>query len=112
MSTEGFPPAEQQLDSSFEARLEEHGGIEDLQTRYGLGREEFSEVVTFGSHTGTVLDMVMDEACPVGGKIEEAYAEGGIEEVQKKLNSLNDFAPEFKLTVSGETLAQDQLKKN
>ena len=99
------------IDPGFEQLVTANGGVEYFESTFGLGLEELPQVVTFGSHTGTVAAMLLDEKCPVGGKIQEAYAQGGLEAVQQKLGQLTEFAPEFSIRVAPQTVAREQLKK-
>lgn len=61
----------------------EHGAVVDerfleaaaTMTRLtGLGVQELSQEITFMGNSGTLLDAIQDEKCPVGGWFKEAHA--------------------------------------
>jgi hypothetical protein len=82
-----------------------------LGQQFGLGAAEAMQEVTFGSYTGTAAEMLADPKCPVGGMIKKAYAEEGIDGVERKFASLQDMDPEFKFTITPETLEREGSKK-
>jgi hypothetical protein len=91
--------------------IAEHGGEEFFHENYGLGREELEQMVTYDGRTASMAKVIMTDGCPVGGKIQEAYVDGGIVAVKEKLQALSMFAPEFTVTISDVTLEREQLKK-
>lgn len=112
MSYEDPPTSEtdQEFIQQAEQILVEHGE-EYFHEQFGLGREELQQTVTFGGHQGSVAAMLTDEKCPVGGKLAEAYREGGLEAVQTKANQLSEFAPEFSLPIVASSWQREAQKK-
>lgn len=108
--SEGFPSTENE---QKEAIFFDDGSLNEtaLQQRFGIGREEAMQPVAFGSYNGTVAQMLSDERCPVGGMLEGAYQERGIEGVEEKFKSLSQIDPQFKVELSPQTIEREQVKK-
>ena len=83
-----------------------------LNDQYGLGIEEASQEVSFGTYAGTVAEMLDEERCPVGGMIRSAYHETGIEGVIEKFDILSKMDPNFKVEVTEPTIKREIVKKN
>jgi hypothetical protein len=109
MSHEGFPTSQ-----PSEVIIQPDGSLNEalLGERYGIGVEEAGQEVTFGSYTGTVAQMLSDERCPVGGMVQSAYQEKGIDGVAEKLKTLSQLDPRFSVKIAPETLQREQVKKN
>lgn len=88
----------------------EDGSINEtfLVENYGLGVEEASQEVQFGSYKGTVAHMLADEACPMGEKVQEAYREDGIEGVSKVFDGISLLDNNFKVEISAKTLERER----
>jgi hypothetical protein len=78
---------------------------------YGLGIEEASQEIQFGAHKGTVAQMLADEACPVGGQIQNAYKQQGIEGVARVFEGIKMMDPNFAVEISASTLEREQAKQ-
>lgn len=113
MNHEGLTTPEIELEFAQEAEqiIAAHGGEEYFQEHFGFGREELQQTVVFGSHRSSVARMLTDEKCPIGGKLAEAYHEGGTEAVQTKINQLSEIAPEFTLTITNSSWEREAKKK-
>lgn len=101
MSHEGTPTPE--IDHEFLQQAElilAEVGEEYFHEQFGLGREELQKTVTFGDHLGSAAAMLIDGKCPIGGKLAEAYREGGLKAVRTKVTQLSEFAPEFNLPIA------------
>lgn len=111
MHREGFPSG---LEQTAEAIIRPDGSLNEaaLNERYGLGIEEASQPVTFGAYTGTVAQMLSDDRCPVGGMVQEAYQERGIEGVAEKLRTLGALDSRFSVSISEATFQRERVKKN
>lgn len=94
----------------FAATLPEVEAVEevnygDLLDRYGLGPEELDTEVSFGEYSGTLAEAVSDERCPVGGMLEKAYAEGGLEAIGRKLGAFSMLDEGFQVQIGDRTRA-------
>jgi hypothetical protein len=56
--------------------------------RYGLGPDEIGATAQYGSHEGTVAEMLESPRCPVGEALADAYAAKGIQGVETKIDAL------------------------
>jgi hypothetical protein len=104
MSSEAAPA------QPIEGIFYEDGSINEafLAENYGLGIEEASQEVQFGSYKGTVAHMLADEACPMGDKVQEAYREDGIEGVSKVFDGISQLDNNFKVEISAKTLERER----
>lgn len=82
-----------------------------LDKHYGLGIREAQQEVTFGNYTGTVAEMLSDGRCPVGGRLETAYREDGIDGVVKQFEALSAMDPNFRVKITPQTLERNHVKK-
>ncbi len=78
-------------------------GLDYFLDTYGLGPEEIETTITFGTYTGTVAEMLVDERCPVGNIVADAYATEGIAGVEAKLTGMRMVYGDFKLDISETT---------
>lgn len=112
--TEGFPVAERTevLEAPIDSIFQQDGSLNEqhLGEQYGIGILEAEQVVTFGTYTGSVAQMLADPRCPVGGMIRTAYNDGGLEGVAQKFGVLNQMDPKFKVEISEETIVREEVK--
>lgn len=78
---------------------------------YGLEPEDIQQEVVFGSYRGTFEQALRDEKCPIGGILRQAYADGGLSEVQAKVEGFKILDPNFGITFSEASLLRDALVK-
>lgn len=93
--------------------VEQHGGEEVFLQRFGMGVEELSQPIEFNGYQGAWVDVVVDDKCPVGGRVESAYAKDGHQGVQNVVSGLEmAFDTPINLQVSEKTVARvAELKK-
>lgn len=110
MPKETLPSSPQSKSSLFN----QDGSINEsiLAKRFGLGVEEAQQEVSFGGRNGTVAEMLNDAKCPVGGIIEGAYEEGGIDGVVKQFGLLKMMDPKFEVKVTEQTIEREQKKNS
>lgn len=109
MGNEAFPTTQ-----AAELSREQAEQAEILKA-HGVSWEEGQQYVTAGKYGGTFVDMILDEKCPVGSMIKDAYEEGkqdgrGVEAVQEKLDSLKMIFSNFSANV-GKRFADAEAKK-
>jgi hypothetical protein len=80
--SEHFPVVSQE---AIQQEIPEH----ELMLRFGISAAEGAQQVEFGGHSGTLAQMLTDEACPVGAMVEQAHTEGGVDAVRQKLDGIN-----------------------
>lgn len=109
---EGFSEVAQEQVAQ-EAIFRSDGSLDEeaLSARFGIGIEEASQQVTFGSYTGTVAQMLDDERCPVGAMVGAAYEEEGVEGVIKKFKALHEMDSGFSVEIAETTEQREQVKK-
>lgn len=100
------------------SKLEAYGGEEAVFAKLGLGVEELAQTVTFSSYEGTLWEAVepsltpqsqrSDNAkpCPLGDTVQEAFAAGGLVEVQNKLGLFKMIDPKFDVKMSDRSIAR------
>ncbi len=88
---------------SSEAVMEQPIDYDYILDTFGLGPQEASATITFGSYTGTVAAMLLDGRCPVGGAVAEGYTTGGLPGVETKLGAMKTLYGDFDLNISTET---------
>lgn len=106
-----------QVNQTAELSPEDADKAEILQS-LGVSWEEGQQYVTAGKYGGTFADMLLDQKCPVGAMVKDAYEAGRLEDrgkeaVQEKLDSLKMVFPNFKADVGERFVAaQAEKKKN
>lgn len=110
---EGLQAVQEPASAVEGAVFHEDGTLNEefLGDNFGLGAEEAGQWVVFGSHEGTVAQMLADGQCPVGGIVSTAYKDEGLKGVAKKLNALHDLDPKFSITITAATVEREQVKK-
>lgn len=122
MGTEAFPTTQ-----TVELSPEQTEQAELLQANFGLSWEEGQQEVQAGKYRGTLAEMLLDPECPVGGPVENAYKnaykeaqekegeeaakKNGKEAVQRQLDSLKTFFPDFNADVGKRFVATEAKKK-
>jgi hypothetical protein len=96
-----------------------------LTAQTGLGTPELLHSANFthtrvdgtvATQSGTVADMLLSKACPVGGAVRRAYSRGGLEAVEKKLEVLSKMdqptteTERFHVPISSETRMREDSK--
>jgi hypothetical protein len=74
--------------TSHEMGVEPPINYEYFLDKYGLGPEEVGATAQYGSHEGTVAEMLESPRCPVGEALADAYAAKGIQGVETKIDAL------------------------
>lgn len=90
------------------------GAIDEtaLREQFGLGIQEATQEVAFGSYTGTVAEMLADRRCPVGGMVSKSFREAGIEGVISQFSTLSMMDSGFKVEISELTLESSKKVEN
>jgi hypothetical protein len=113
MLKENFPSSQEPEITEQGSLLNPDGSLNEdlLSQRYGLGIEEASQEVSFGSYRGTVAQMLSDERCPVGAMVSTAYQEKGLDGVVERFKSLAQMDPQFSIRITPTTRQREQVKK-
>jgi len=80
---------------------------EQILEEFGFGPREAQQVLSFGTHTGTLAEMLSDEGCPVRDLLRDAYRENGsIDAGIEKVQMLGKvWGKEVTIAVSDDTRA-------
>jgi len=82
--------------------------VTNLWSRFGLREKDVSGAIEYNGNRGTVVEMLNDTRCPVGGMLERTFAKKGILGVAEKFEDLRE---EYEINlgdVSAETIVINQ----